>query len=262
MALFTDGDLNSLQDLERYESGLLSVTSAEQIDLSAKMALAQDLIGTELLLFLLKRCSTDYGTYAHSSCTATGRRRLGVSDVCATPPLQRWHALKTIELVYQDAYNNQLNDRYKGKWNQYQQLAGAASRSLYEIGVGMIRNPIVKAHSPILLSIAGTLDAATYYVSMTWLNSAGQEGAPSDVVALTTTTGSQLVVSPAVGPSNAVGWNVYVGETPDLTLQNNAMLPLQVDWVMPATGETYGFAPGSGQDPDYYVVDDHRIRRG
>ena len=45
MALFIDGQINRLQNLERYESGILDLASTEQIDITGKMALAQDQIG-------------------------------------------------------------------------------------------------------------------------------------------------------------------------------------------------------------------------
>lgn len=128
MALFTDGQINNLRDLQRYESGLLDVASVEQIDITAKMALAQDMIASDLLLFLLKR-----------SCQwEPNRRVIDVGDVALTDPLRRWHGLKTIALIYEDAYNTQLNDRYQGKWRQYQQLAKEAEKTLYDVGVGLV----------------------------------------------------------------------------------------------------------------------------
>lgn len=263
MALFTDGDINTLQDLQRYESSLLDVASVEQIDLNAKMALATDEIGAELLTYLLKQTPGDLSNLVFVNQTVSVRRRLGVSDVVATDPIQRWHALKSIALAYEDAYNNQLNDRYQGKWTQYQQRAGVAAGQAYQIGIGLVWDPIPKASSPLLLSITGTEFGNTFYVCVTWLNKEGQEGAPSDVVALTTVDSTQLVVSPMSAPPNATGWNVYVGLTPEgATLQNSSPLAVGTDWLLANTGVILGDAIPIGQTPDRYVVEDRILQRG
>ena len=253
MALFTDGQINNLRDLQRYESGLLDVASAEQIDITAKMALAQDMIASDLLLFLLKR----------SWQWEPNRRVTDVSDVAITDPLRRWHGLKSIALAYEDAYNNQLNDRYQGKWRQYQQRAVEAARILYQVGVGLVWDPMAKAESPLLVATAGSYAATTYYVRIAWINRAGQEGTPSDVVALPTVDGTQLVVSPVRRPANATGWNVYAGITPDgASLQNDAALAADADWIVPPTGLRNGTRSGQGQKPDRYVVQHRGILRG
>ncbi len=127
MALFTDGEINNLQDLQRIESALLDIANVEQIDLNAKMALAQDQIAGDLLIFLLKQTPRNPFNPILSYQAGSARRLLGVSDVVVTPPLKRWHALKSIEYAYEDAYNNQLNDRYQGKWKQYQQKSSIAA---------------------------------------------------------------------------------------------------------------------------------------
>jgi len=255
MALFTDGELNTLQDLTRYESSLLNVASVEQIDLNE--------IGAELLSYLLKQTPRDLSNLAYIFQTVSARRVLGVSDVVVTDPIQRWHALKSIELTYEDAYNNQLNDRYKGKWLQYQVRADAAAELAYEIGIGLMFDPIPQATAPLLLASEGTQLGNTFYVCVTWLNLAGQEGAPSDVTALTTVDGTQLVVTPANQPTNATGWNVYVGLTPDdPTLQNGAPNALQTQWLLPFSGVFVGVALPTGQTPDWYVVEDRVLQRG
>ena len=124
MALFTDGPINGTMDLENYENSILSVANAERIDLAGKSTLAQNEIATELLLFLLRRCrQPDF------QWSVTTRQSMGVGDIFVTDPLRRWHAHKTLALVYRDAYNNQLNDRYKGKWKEYEQLAKVSAES-------------------------------------------------------------------------------------------------------------------------------------
>ena len=57
MALFTDGPISTAADLQQYENAILSVASAERIDVGAKLTLAQQDLGNELLLFLFRRSS-------------------------------------------------------------------------------------------------------------------------------------------------------------------------------------------------------------
>src|SRR5205823_12432144 len=162
MALLIDGLINNTQDLRNYENGILDLASLENIDLTGKMALALDEISTSILDFLLRHSEGDVGS-SFALAGENGRRNRGVNDVTITPQLKRWHALKTLTLTYADAYNNQLNDRYRGKWKQYESIALAAELSFYEIGVGLCLDPIGRASAPILGSIVGTGAPATLY---------------------------------------------------------------------------------------------------
>ena len=178
----------------------------------------------ELILFLLRRFRQPRSDlWTRQRC----RRTIGVGDVVVTDPLRRWHALKTLALVYRDAYNNQLNDRYKGKWTEYEQLAKATEDSYLQIGVGWLPVLSPKAMIPVLNTTPGTGPAATYYVAVAWVNQTGQSGSASEVAQLTTSTGQQLVVSRSNPPSNATGWNAYVGEAPEATsLQNSSPIAI------------------------------------
>ena len=55
MGLLIDGQVNSTQDLRNYENSILDLASSENIDLTGKMALAQDEISIQILHFLLKQ---------------------------------------------------------------------------------------------------------------------------------------------------------------------------------------------------------------
>src|ERR1700722_970352 len=119
MMLLTDGSPNTPEDLRVYESAILDVSSTEKINLDTKLRLATEEISEILLNILLDQ------TTAASGGQMT-RRLLGVSDVVVTRQLKRWHALYTLAIFYRDAYNDQLNDRYLAKWNEYLLLASGA----------------------------------------------------------------------------------------------------------------------------------------
>ena len=260
MALFTDGQLNALIDLQKYENRILDVANVEGIDLAGKIALAQDEVAHELLMFLLKRLP-----FAKSPWLALPavRQRIGVSDVVATKPLRQWHAYKTLAFVYRDAYNNQLNDRYQGKWTEYEQLAKMSSKNYFRIGVGIVAGVLFPRHcTPVLSAVAGSGLAATYYAAVTWVNQAGQEGSPSDVAQITTAVSQQLEVTVTKPPVNASGWNVYVGEAPNaLALQNGTPSGIGSTWIMTGAPSA-GAAPCNGQEPNWYLVDHHAVERG
>ena len=259
MALFTDGQLNGIIDLQNYENRILDVASAEGIDLAGKIALAQNEVANELLMFLLKRLPSVEAQWLPQAAV---RQKIGVSDVVATAPLRQWHAYKTLAYVYRDAYNSQLNDRYQGKCNEYEGLAKTSSQNYFRRGVGLVAGPIPKANLPVVSTIVGNGLAATYYAAVTWVDQAAQEGSASDVAQITTSTGQQLAVAAVNPPVNAVGWNVYVGEAPGATGRQN-VTPLGIGSTWTMTGPlSQGSQPGDGQPPTWYMVDHRAIERG
>lgn len=151
MALFTDGPISGTIEIQDYDNSILQIVSAENIDLNAKARLAQEEIASELTLFLLRRLPGGDPQW-------TVRQKVGLSDVAVTDPLRQWHAHKTLALVYRDAYFNQLNDRYKGKWQEYEKLADTSAANYFQIGAGLVANPIPKAGAPMVASVSGSGD--------------------------------------------------------------------------------------------------------
>jgi len=259
MALFTDGPINDAGDLQRYEGDILNVAAAEHIDLGAKLRLAQQDLGNELVLFLLRRSSSlDAGRD-----TGLGfRRAQELCDVVVSEPMRQWHVHKTLAMIYQDAYNNQLNERYQGKWKEYEQLAKASKSTYFQIGVGLAADPVPKGPLPALTSVTGPGTGATYYVAGTWVNAGDQEGTPSEFAEITTTDGQQLTATVGSAPPNVTGWNVYVGLSPTtVTLQNQSPLAPGSEWIM-TSGPNPGAGLPGGQKPSWFVVDHRTIERG
>lgn len=255
MALFIDGPLSTSVELQQYENGILDVASTEKIDITAKATLAQGEIAAELLLFLDRNSLWDPRLLV--------RQRIGISDIVISEPLKRWHVYRTLAMVYQDAYNNQLNDRYRGKWTQYNQLSSAAAQTLFEVGVGIVHQPIPRASEPSLTLVPMGITGNSYYVRVSWLSTSGQEGTTSAAAQATSSDGSAVVVGVTNPPPGAVFWNVYAGNGPDdVTLQNTAPLPVSATWMLPTTGLQTGTAPGDGQVPEWWIVDRRILPRG
>jgi hypothetical protein len=240
MALFTDGAISCIDELAAQDSQLLGVTNTEGIDVTQKIALAQEELAVELDIL------------------APGQRRAMV----VTPALKLWHTFRTLEMVYSDAYNSQLNDRYAGMQQQFADLARRAQDRVMLIGVGIAADPVPRAATPNVTATAGNLTAGTYYATMSWVNRRGEEGA-SATPAVATIAGSTLVVAPGNPPGNATGWNVYVGTAPDaMARQNAAALATGENWVQPAVPTTTGPGPGKGQEPNYLRALPRILQRG
>ncbi len=259
MALLTDATIIGLDELTLFETNITTVTSTYGIDIDAKVSISIASISDLILLRLLKAGLSDP---QHMY-----RRRLGVSTVVVTSPLERWLCLDVLANIFAEAYNVQLNDRFKGKWTQYLQQAGVAQQLVWQYGVGIVNQALPQA-LPALVSIqSGPLANQELLIQVAWADANGDEGALSPALGLEVPGGSSVAVSTAEGangaPAAAAGWNVYLGQIGlDVTRQNNAPIPVGSTWFLPDFGIIQGPVPAGGQTPDYYVIDPCRMPRG
>jgi hypothetical protein len=259
MALLTDAEIVTLEDLQPYETNLVGVLTTYGIDANNKIGLATEAVSEQLLLHLLKSGLSDP---QHAV-----RRLLGVSSVVFTNPLQRWLCMETLVQIYNEAYNVQLNDRFKGKWLQYLEQTAATRQLVWQLGVGVVFKPLPKPQAPLVGLQTGLLLNAELLIQVAWTDVDGNESALSPVAAILIPDQSSIAVSTTEGvscaPPGAFGWNVYVAPAgSDPTRQNNAPIPIGSVWVSPDVGLTQGPAPRDGQQPDYYVFDQRRLSRG
>lgn len=255
--LLTDGCPNTPEDLRAYESSILDVSHEEGINLDTKLKLATEEISEIVINILLD----------HSNVATGGdvtRRALGVSDVVVTRQMKRWHALYTLAIFYRDAYNNQLNDRYLGKWNEYLLLARQAKETTTQYGIGLVNTPIPQAGTPVVGSAPGLLPATVYYIQISWVSAAGVEGTPSKATAYEAPLASLITVTNGVPvPSVATAFNVYVGLTDcTTTLQNSTPIAIGQTFTEASLGLVAGTPAGNGQLPDTYVTGGSTLRRG
>lgn len=255
MALFTDGPPCSIEDLTAQDSQLLSVANVEGIDVTQKLGLAHGELGLELYTLLTRM------SYVDQLLWLSPKPQL--DTVAVTPALKLWHSYRTLEMVYADAYNSQLNDRYAGKRDQYHESARWAREKLSQNGLGIVQVPMARAVTPVVNVMVGAIPDGTYYVTMAWVNQAGEEGASAEP-AVITTTGSTVVVQ--VGgpvPRNATGWNIYLGGAPDSMVRQNAVpVPAGENWIQPNSLVGSGPRPGHGQKPSYLQPIPRVIQRG
>jgi hypothetical protein len=246
--LFTDNPTITPQDLADHETVILDTAHVEGINLTVKIGLASDEVGLQL----------------QSKFPQLGLVNVALKNVVVTPALRLWLIFHTLEIAYRDAYHNQLNDRYKAKWDEYKDLSAFASGLLFQIGIGTVVDPIPQAGHPLLSLVTGLLAPAKYFVQVAWRNSSGEEGGRSELTALDVTSGNTLRVQAVNPPANAVSWNVYVGTTPDsLFLQNPSPLGPGASWTAPDSGLlTSGPQPGTGQSPTFLSPSPRILLRG
>jgi len=262
MALFTDVSISTLDQLVAQDTAVLNVASTEGIDAGAKLGIAQEEVGIEVTAALSRSA---FSLTTPSAWWPGGIlvSQVRLSSIAVTPPLQLWHTFRTLALIYRDAYNNQLNDRYLGKWNAYNDLAKWASGMLSQIGVGIVSDPVPIAESPQVDVLTGTLPAATYFVQVSWANARGEEGMASTVVSVSTQDQHFFLVSAKDPPTNAVVWNVYAGTSVDaIMLQNAVPIALGQAWLIAPTGLVSGRGPGNGQEPNYFRQLPRYLQRG
>lgn len=264
MALFTDAPISTLDQIAAQDAGVLDVASIEGIDASAKITLAQEELGVELL------SATSRSAFSRTTPSSwwpgspgTSLTSLKLTNIVITPPLRLWHAFHTLELIYRDAYGNQLNDRYLTKWKKYQDLSKWAATMLFQAGIGVVSNPIFMADGPEVDLLSGSLPAATYYIQVAWLNSSGEEGMAGPVASLNAPDQNSAQVTPNNPPTNAVSWNVYAGTQVDsIMLQNPSPLGMNQIWTIPPSGLVQGRSPGQGQEPNYFSQLPRFLQRG
>jgi len=246
--LLTDNPAIAIEDLADHETGILDTSHSEGINLTVKIVLAINEVGLQLL----------------SRFPQLGLVNIALKNVVVTPALRLWLIFHTLEIVYRDAYHNQLNDRYKAKWNEYKELSSFASGLLFQIGIGTVVDPIPQAAHPELVLVAGSLASGKYFVQVAWRTFGGAEGAPSELTGIDVTSGATLRVMAVKAPSNGVTWNVYVGATPDsLTLQNELPIDSGGSWTAPGSELfTGGAAPGEGQEPIFLSPAPRVLLRG
>jgi hypothetical protein len=236
MALLVDGQINGLEDLREWDSGILDVADGERIDLGAKLRRAQAEIEEEVERFL------------------RDQERGMITQVVADRGLRHWHALKTLEAVYRDAYFNQLNDRYGEKWKHYLELAEKQASRYFDAGVAIVYAPLRRPPQVTAVAGDGELPPATYRVVATVVDSQGRESAPSEEVVVSQPAPHSFVARLPYAPEGATGWSIYVGFSDgEPALQNETPLGLQEAWSLTAAGLRTGRPPGEGQAPDEVI---------
>ena len=255
MALFTDGEISTVEDLRAYDTAVLEVASAEGVDLTAKLEIARSEIGVELEEFIGKRTGDGSAEFGGASTS--------IDNVVVTPALKQWHTLLALALIYGDVQGNHRHTGYQTKWQEYRRRARWASDSLWRTGVGLVWSPLPKPAAPALRSAPGTLAPRTYFVRVAWGNRSGERSEASGLAILTLDNAGTIAVTALNAPATAAGYDVYAGVTEDgLARQNAALVGPGEEWVLPESGLAPGAGLPQGQQPDWRLRNDRVLQRG
>jgi hypothetical protein len=237
--------------LRSYDNSVLDVAATENIDLAEKFRLAQRELGIEITNFLLRH-----------GVSVTAETLL--NQVVQTEQMAHVHSLHTLALLFRDACNSQLNDRYKAKWREYGSEADAALRRLFETGIGVAVNPVPRAEIPLITMFAGgVLPARTYAISIAWVGQAGRAGLQSLPVLVEVAPGMLVSVAAVKPPAGVSGFVVNAGETEEqMTRQNVAVVRTSEEWREPVSGTRRDLPMWLSQTADYHVANRRQILRG
>jgi hypothetical protein len=174
-----------------------------------------------------------------------------------------WHTFQTLAIVYRDAYNRKLNDKYLPKWKEYKDLAQWASGLLFQTGIGVTSNPVPRPTAPVLDWVASSAVALAVFVRVTWVGAQDVEGAASAEHALTVPVNNSLRIAAGAAPAGVLGWHVYAGASSgEVFRQNPDLLELGSAWVMPEGGLVSGVKVGNGQLPEVFRTVPRFLQRG
>jgi hypothetical protein len=244
MALFTDGPASTIEDLAAQDAQVLNVASAEGIDLTVKLGLTHEMVGMELAELLGRASGFD------------------LSHVVVTAPVRLWHTYRTLENVYREAYNSQLNDRYAGRRDQFRELSQWAYDRLVQAGIGIALQPAPRAATPKVQQTMGVLQDGLYYVTMAWVNEAGDAGGCATPETITV-AGSGFRVEPPAPPPGVAAWHVYVGTEPDAMWRQNAeAIEPGTPWIQTGLWLSEGVLADGGQDANYFHAIPRVLQRG
>jgi hypothetical protein len=256
MALFTDANIVTLDDLLRYETTLVQIASSHGLNVNTKIALATSAIADTLMQWLL-----DVGM---SDPQWQSRRLLGLSTVVVTPPLLRWLQFESLSRFFVEAHNIQLNSRFQSQASEYQRESAATANLAMQAGIGIVFKPLPEPALPSLTPQAGLLPAQGMFVQTAWVDESGNESAPSPINGVVLMANSSITVDMATPPPPAAsGWNVYANLTSvGLTRQNLSPVAIASSWSLPGAGLVAGVDPSGGQRSDFYIMLSRQIRRG
>jgi hypothetical protein len=243
--LFTDGTILTIQELREHDNFVLDVASTELIELSSKLAVAQREIGYEIQSFLTPR-------YTGSE----------LNRVVVNQQLKDLVAAHTLSMIYRDAYNMHLNDRYLGRWKEFARASERGLLRLFQNGIGLAAIAVAQASKPdVTASPDGGLSSGVYVVQTAWEHLTGTIGEKSAPV-LIDCAGGSLIVTAGTQPMNAIGWHAFLAVQDSAPArQNQAPIAPGSPWIQGAELRNDLAGPETS-GPDYYVRNSGQLSRG
>ncbi|MFN7933416.1 MAG: hypothetical protein U0R19_08825 [Bryobacteraceae bacterium] len=245
MALLIDESTPTVSEMLSVDGSLMDVAGAEGIDLQAKIAMARAEVLTKLQIFLMDQ----------------GEGPEATESIVVTEPLKRWILLSAIGLSYRDGHFRHLSDRYKEKWQLYENLAAAAKEDLMRMGIGRAANAVRRPTIGAMGTVPGSLAEGSYVLAASAVGADSAESESSEIASFYVNGPSGIRVGPPALPDVTLRWNLYAGRTADqLQKQNGIPLPGDQHFTLTELQSLGGL--GAGQRPTVFTKEVRYIRRG
>lgn len=241
MALYTDKDFLTVDELISLDSSVSEVASVEGIELEGVGGIIHQAIEEAAGILLGKFQDFTYywcGNQLYGDSTPPPRIRIGqvVVDSNTTTywsPLKRWIAFLALRNFYQTASNRKVEDKYQTKVKQIQDdIDRKYWLQLHQTGLPVISFPIPCPGAKYELNqgvwndanvstSAATATGGVFDVAITW-KSSSDESAPSETITVDVATNHVLAIdiTSLNPPQGAVSWNIFAGvQGGSLTLQ-------------------------------------------
>lgn len=245
MALLKDQPISCLAEWMAYDTKLSILSEQEVTSIEAKSRLAQNEIETQVTSFLLR----------HSGLSENVARQ-ATEKVVVTEALSRWHSMLTLSLFYIDLASLQNSALHRDQSRFFETKAEAAKDQLFDVGLGIVNQPLSKAPSPLLISGPGSGAQRILRGRIRFIDFDGAVGTPSPEFILDMSGGEAIELSVATLPSPAAGWLLYLGETSEpLYLSTPDAIAAGVTFIVtsdlpPLNGEVMN---NQSQRPDRFI---------
>lgn len=245
MALYNDSGPSFFEDWINYDSKLLILSEQESTSVELKANVAKSEIGSELILFFVKR----------EIVTSLNRERL-ISNVVVSEPLKRWHAMLTLSLYYEDLAALQANQSHHERGLQFRQRAEAAKVITFETGIGLVDTPIPQPLLPQIQLIDGNVPNFQARARTQFEDAQGRRGAASREFWVSSASGSALSIAYDSLPDKVFGWSLFT-QSSDETYRavNSVPIPAGGSLLLEGSNNPSGEPlRDSGQKPDRYIT--------
>ncbi|MBM3758870.1 MAG: hypothetical protein FJW36_01355 [Acidobacteria bacterium] len=245
MALIKDQPISCLTDWMAFDSKLSILSEQESTSIESKSRLAQNEIETQVTSFLLRQ----------SGLSESASRQL-LDKVVVTEPLSRWHSLLTLSLFYVDVASMQNSALHREQAKYYEAKAKEASDQLFEVGVGVVYQPIAKAPVPLVVISAGSNPSRFLRGRIRLVDIDGAVGTLSEEFLVDMTSGETAELSVDSLPPRVLGWILFLGESSE-SLRESIISPVPAGTARSITPDMPNPAAPlvrkSAQSPDRFI---------
>jgi hypothetical protein len=287
MALYTDSDHVTLEDLAEIDPEVPEIADAEGIAVEGICRLAWNHCADDIIQHFRAWGALDIRWNYPSLWWPTGGSillsQIVVSDhryARRRSPLEAWMVYRALEAFYRAAANRRVSDRYELKRDRATEAHKRYWKAVWSVGLPIVGDPLpcpgalheigVGTWGPSNLSAVpgGPSTGAYHDVAITWLDinrAHNSESASSKILRTFVPDDHVLEVSIASlkPPRAATHWKLYVAPAGETLRLQGAPIPITTQsYMLPGPPDTTTTELGVGQVPDGYIFAQRQLQRG